>query len=288
MDWNRKLKVQLLSAILLWIVIAMTLSSTIALFHNSPVNTADTSFDDLNQSDVNVTVNGENQSFGLTYGQRNASLDNQSFVMNLGLMIVGPVFPLVIAFVGLLWWIWNYGPSRMRSQNGNIKLHYATLGMAFMYYLFSLFAYNLLPRVRYISVDYRNGVYLACAGADITPKFWLLIGFQSVIFATVAGIWTRPIIPDTVRSNDTDISGVKKLEIHLENWRKFGSWAVTLIGGVIITSGIAFVGQLPFGGFFVQHVIIVCGGAVLLILAYVIYTLDELKWVIGEVYRRHS
>lgn len=236
-------------------------STTVIMVHNSPLNTITSQSDDDAFADAHLILQEENKRPGLTFGEVDRPVKDQVRTVT-GYLIfsnrfVSLVALLTIALLGLFC-IGVYFQSFIL----------AVLSSVFCYMGGILVIFELTPQIYFITSNWSTESVLWAASNDrIVTGFFLLTFFQSIIVTSVPLLWTRSIMPE--------FHSHQALRIHLNNWRKYGSWLATVLGGVLLTSVLVFINDnSPFGSLFIQHSLILIGGAVVLNLGFVVFKLQ--------------
>lgn len=268
---------QVIALISLVVFLVFLTSSSIQLAHNNPSNIKDVPVTQLQQNQTSII----DTSLGITYNVSNEFLIKQ---IDGPLVFVPILYALVLpvmGYVAMLWLIFKIGEycieervevsSRIPDNGTILGLVSIALGMvAYHVISISFILEHFLP-IYHLS-DSRGTVSftvrLLLDGQANTFRRLLLI--QGLLLGFIASIWTR------------DIQTQRDREIHLNNWRQYGSWISTILGGVLITTGFVFVTDLtPYGNMFVRQILILFGGTLVLTMSFIVYKMDHLESKIG-------
>lgn len=290
----KSLIIQFFAAIAFVIIIALVITSTLRLFHNSPMNAAGMQVGDIgnNTTSVEVPVGSEetnrtrNQSLGLTYGDRNEAFLQKSSIWKFAFPLAPVTLIPVTIFVGLLWAV-NFCSASWQarlhdsdvSESAIILIESAaTIFITTLLYLILVSTtYALVLPVRYI-YDPDNVISFARATMDgglVKSQFWTLIFLQGVLFGLVASIWIRPVYPDGL--NNSAKTRIHQ-DYHLQNWRQYGSWIITILAGMILSASFVLIGNYsPYGGAFVRYFMLQIGGVLALVLAFIVFKMVKFE-----------
>lgn len=276
---------KILALVLFSAYLMIILSTSIAMVHNSPLNTI-TNQNDNGDAFTNASVKLEdaNKNPGITFGNVNEPVKDQTRMLMGYVITTIPFSILVIPFSFILLAIFYYAPDYFE-QNFNLPSGVSAiltlLASVIIYTLGVLAILEFIPEIHFITSGWDSkSVLWAVLNTEIVPQFFLFMLFQAVIVNSIPFVWTRPIMPQYYNrySNSN-----QALLIHLENWRKYGSWMATVFGGILLTSVLVFITDLSlFGSLFVQHALALIGGVVAFDLAFVIFKLQRIECEIAE------
>lgn len=180
--------------------------------------------------------------------------------------------------------VWKRSDSKLRSIVAKGIGIITPLG-----YILSLFGVLFLtPDIYYQSCMGRETLLIHVF--DIPVAFWGLIvaqcgavGVVSIVVSTEivpAGIVTERELsrfytesPETVFEIDK-----KKLQIHVQNWRQYGTWLISLFVSVGWAGSLVFITDVaPFGRSFIFHAVVLFGGGLLLTIGFISVKLSRLE-----------
>lgn len=266
-----------IAALMLFSVyLLIILSTSVAMIHNSPLNTITSQNDSSDAfSDASLKLQEADKHPGLTFGEVDKPVQTQTRML-MGYIIISIPFSILVLFLAsTILAGFYYLPKFLEEYSNSPALLTFGLSMAF-YGLSVVLILEIVPDVHFITSNWnRKSVLWAVLNGRLTPLFVLLIFFQSIIVNCIPFLWTRPIMPNYYNrySNQN-----QALMIHLDNWRKYGSWMATVFGGIILTSVLVFLTDISlFGSLFVQHSLILIGGVVVLNLAFVVFKLQSIE-----------
>lgn len=273
-------------AIFVWIVI----SQSLVMVHNSPLNKYG-DFSDLKKSSgSNATAklqnfsNTSNAEFGLTYGEPTAPIFDQiakpplvgDFIPGfLSLPIIVSVL-LYLVLIGVVIWL-------IHSRITHSPTQFTTIVLAgtILFFLHISLLFQLDSMIQYISSS-NEPMAVFSARSNIPDIFYLLIFLQGVIISSLAAVWTRPLLPNEPHN-------AKFIQLHTENWRKYGSWIATLFGGVFLTTAIVFITDLSsVGRHFLRHALVLFGGGLVLHLGFITYKITKLEQKFSDLLKRRQ
>lgn len=251
----------LLGAIGFVVYIYFVLRANIALFQNSPVNLIEnTSLKDANAS----FLAKKEKRYGLTYGEDPQMSFHLFSFDHLEVALTAVVLALAIL---LVWYVVHTKISSLPALLFLFGWTYLSL------YLVSLS--HILPMNFYIEAC--TLIPAESLYKYAIPLFWVNILIQSVSTAIVPMFWSIDVIPDFVRDSSGDIRS-DSLKSHLENWRQYGTWTVSIFGGLALTVAVTVVTNAsPYGSAFVRYFLVLLGGMLLLIMGYVIYKTHKVE-----------
>lgn len=276
---SMKKRKHLLAFAIIYVIFIWVISSQfLVMVHNSPLNRYG-DFSDLdNNSGPNATAelqnfpNASDAKFGLTFGNPDKRIFTQISKLPRGKFIVAFLRPYILAIAPLyvvlmivIILITNYITDRPALQF-SIKL----IGGIISFSAIILAVFHSDPKIQFIT-QANESVPVVSARDEISSMFYFAIISQGAIIGSLAAVWTRPVIPD--KSDDTEV-----IRLHIENWRKYGSWIATLFGGVFLTIALVFITDLSsVGQYFLRHAIVLFGGGLILHLVFITYKISKLE-----------
>lgn len=249
----------------------LVVSTNLVMFQNSPINTLDVTFSD-EKSEINSAV-ANNSQYGLTVGDpteplKALSLNLDIIVITSSLLIVsGLFFCLSTNFSGGRAWL---------------VLYAAVFPISYLAIM------SVLPGVQYFVVENNNHVSISLlSGISSQPLlFFVMLASQGLVMSSILYVWSLPLMPEFAPdANETD--GHRELiKIHRNDWKQYGTWAVSLFGGLGIAASIAFFGGVsPYGSAFIIHTLILFGGSLFLIMGYVVWKIKATQKAIYRITR---
>lgn len=228
------------------------------MVHNSPLNTITSQNDDIDAfTDATSKLQEENKRAGLTFGKVDQPVKDQVHSLT-GYIIISRDFALVVIILSCI----------ILGVCSKCSFLSSLITSIFAYMGGILAIFELIPQIHFLTHGGSSiSVMQAILSDKVVTGFFLLSFLQAIIVCSVPLVWTRPIMPE-FHSN-------QGLRIHLNNWRKYGSWLATVLGGVLLTGVLVFLNNgSPFGSIFIQHVLILIGGAVVLNIGFVVFKLQ--------------
>lgn len=262
------------------IYLASVLSMTIAISHYTPLNTISTENESDPQENATEILNKTGKRAGLTVGDLDKPFKKQIGTFS-GYLITSLPFLLSVSLLALLLLL----VFSKQSEDSNSILGLSQLlrfVVGIVLYIFSVvLILRFLPQVHFIDVNGNSRtIFWALSRDKMVMQFWILLFLQAAIINSVLYVWTRPVLPAYLNSRKK-----RALTMHLNNWRKYGSWLATVLGGVLLTSILVFItNTTQFGSFFIQHVLILVGGAVILDLLFIVFKLYRIEHEVATKY----
>lgn len=301
-------------------LLGLTLGNVVLLIHHSPVGGTDMRQSDVGQNDTNIITfeNGsskgvhnfsnlsnvtKNNSLGLTNGDRTESLFAKDdfhggvLVLNLKYFLYSFFY---VGFLAFVHYFYRNGVDFLNSHvfcrdgvafsridqqkvSAPFELLFVaifTFGsyIAFIYILFS----RLLP-IEYIYAEETIPVVTAYQNGLIHPGFIFLIILQGAMFGVVCSIWTRPLNPKKSLEERNESDSNMSIRRHISNWRQYGSWIATILGGLFLSTIVLIIfNGTSYGTLVVRNMFILFGGTVVLSLGYITLKLAHLENVVNH------
>lgn len=256
--------------VILTVFVWVLFSQTLTLVHNTPANThgglSEIGSGSVNQSTADLHNISNNQTrFGLTYGDPGEPVPVQT---EYGIGIIS-IFPRVLK--GALFYV---GTSLIFFRL--IELYTEKRRNKFMLQLLSYVSLYMLSLIGYFHEDKKivyytsNAIELGIVEAGIIKPFYLLIFVESIIVGGLTAIWTQPLIPV---EKEAEI-----IRFHRENWKQYGTWGTSLLGGVFLSSAVVFITDVSDVGWsFLRIAITLFGGGLVMYIAFIIYKIQNLE-----------
>lgn len=145
---------------------------------------------------------------------------------------------------------------------------------------FSLFI-SISPEVNYVTLTGEViPAYRRLVRTDITYNLAILL--HATMIGSVVLIWSRPRIPPRILEKFTHRNAVIAFELHLENWKQYYSWVIALFGGSIATIAVLYIMEVrAFELTFLIHILVVIGGAMGIILLFVVHKIVEIEAILA-------
>lgn len=281
-DWNR-IKSELLditiykitASIVFSIYLLLVLSTTTMIVHNSPLNRVVNSSDSHPFHNAIPKLQDAGSYPGLTFGEVQTPIHEQVRAVPALVIFTNEFILFTLSFSVLLiiaFRIFKFFQPQLTERKRVLLFFVMIFGFLGMVLLFL----DFVPQVAYITKDWRRkSVLWAAMNWKIHPLFVILLMIQSIIISTLLFIWTRTIVPVEFKSNRTELQ--KKI-VHIENWKQYGTWIVTIFGSIALTAILVFVQNVSsFGGLLIRHIVILLGGVVVLGLMFVILKIHRLE-----------
>lgn len=257
--------------VFMWIV----MSQSLVMVHNSPLNRYG-GFSSLNSGNyTNSTAqlhnisNGTDANFGLTYGEPNVTIFKQvadlpvlTGFFDIGLILFIIFYSLFMIGLVLL--------AEGQQEKSTSKFITKTLVGVLIFFCLSILLYHIDKDIAYITAA-NELVGVIPNLLEITPVFHMMIIFQGAILSSIVAIWTTPILPKNPYDQEV-------ISLHIGNWKQYGSWIATLLGGIFLTTAIIFITDLsPVGKYFLRHVLVLFGGGLLLDIMFIVHKIAKLE-----------
>lgn len=152
----------------------------------------------------------------------------------------------------------------------------------YFFLIMGVFLYH--PKIRFFNEDGETiSTYSAIFGGEVIHWFWFMIIAHIVMIGSVSLFWSIPMVPKEYIKPPKDTDA---LTLHLENWRKYGSWTLSLLTGLALSASLIIVlDSLPFGSAFSIHIVIVFGGGLVLNMIYMGLKLRKIEQAITSVHQ---
>ena len=261
-----------IGAFLAFTLFILLLSSTsVIMLHNTPLNKVTSTSEDDVWKNAKSTLDKENKRPGITFGEVDRPVHQQTETA-LARIIISPLFLILIILLSSIVLL------PLLFFKGSLLNFFLP---AVFYFVGMLSLLCIHPNIRFMTYGFQQESILWNITDNLVGHFWILLTFQSVIVGTIPLVWSQPIMP---RYYNKYISSDDLTQVHIQNWRKYGSWLATIFGGILLTSALVYLENVSsFGSLFLQHVLIAIGGALLLNLVYVIHKLRRIEYEIATL-----
>lgn len=215
---------KIVGAVLFSFYLLTIISTTVIMVHNSPLNTVTNQSENGDAfTDASSKLQEANKRPGLTFGKVDKPVKDQIQTIT-GHIISSNRFIFLVALLSVA----LFGVFSGLQKYIQPPLLIPILLSILCYYFGVLAIFEFTPQIHFLTSDWNSeSVRWATQNERLVPKFALLIFLQSLIVSSVPLLWTQPIMPE-YHSHEA-------LRIHLNNWRKYGSWLATVLGGVLLT-----------------------------------------------------
>lgn len=256
------------------------LSTSIVMVHNSPLNTI-TNQNDEGDAFANAQSKLEeaNKIPGITFGEIDQPVKDQTEML-MESIILSPPFPifsiLLSSSILLIFYQGTGLLERYTRMSASVSATITFIISVIAYAFGVILILEFTPKVHFITSNWESeSVLWAVSNSKVVPQFFFFTIFQGAIVNSIPFVWSRPIIPSYYNRYSNSNQAIL---IHLDNWRKYGSWLATVFGGILLTSVLVFITDLSlFGSLFVQHALALIGGVVVLDLIFVIFKLQKIE-----------
>jgi hypothetical protein len=275
------------ASVSIWIV--LLLITTVDISHNTPANTLEGQR--LNQIQVVDLCGGDPLLLpGLTYGTIGERIYTQistNLRSSSTFLIATVLSGLLIGVAVDRARVWKRADS-----NGKLTLSKSAPVITAIGYIVLVFTtLHVTPQIHYQSCIGREPVLENVF--NIPLAFWGLILAQAVAIGLVSAVLSTDIIPDGavatwelsridsregLSSNQVTNVDKERLRIHVQNWRQYGTWLISLFISVGLAGSLVFITDVaPFGRSFIIHAVVLFGGALALVVGFISYKISRLE-----------